>query len=327
MYRKYVLFAFLFALAGCLSQQKEGPPPVAQGAALPPAIEAEKPSGPEDPEESPAAEPEPVDVTWFQGVDELPSEHPCHDSTSVLWVNEQGPAEMFSRRKLGELRANADLDYVHFGPRTVRGVRWKTGERHFLVVSCTMGGAGFREYDGRFEDRGHPSESATFSITYGGEPNLVEMGDLRWMHRDADGSWHTTHREDVWTALYMGTEPAIARGEVVSAEDLDSDGLVEVTAFTIKDCQGRTKICPKNSNLSGTQRPFVVTVIAREGTDQRREKVLLRHDAKVLSVERDERPQSMTDEVFEALESRLDRDRDKAVEKAIAILREENKLR
>lgn len=209
----------------------------------------------------------------------------------------------------------------------MRGVRWKAGDRQFLVASCTMKGAGFAEYDGKFEDQGHPSDSAAFVVTYGGEPYFREWGEVRWMHRDGEGSWQTAHHESAWASSYMGSEPAIARGEILGAEVLDSDGLVEVTAFTVEDCGRRTEMCPKETVSYPMKWPFVVTVLAREGTDQRSEKVLLRNDAKVLRVEREERPQSMTDEVAEALESRLDRDRDAAVEKAIAILREENKLR
>jgi hypothetical protein len=150
----------LFLVVGCFEDPDSSPAVEARpGAAARPAIDEgdegdehdstarDKDSPSDEVTKSPDESKTSLQLDRFHGVDELPSEHPCHDSTAVIWVNEHveyvdGVAETrfaYERETLGELRKKLGTDWVHFGPRTVRGLRWETDAGEFVVASCNMG--------------------------------------------------------------------------------------------------------------------------------------------------------------------------------------------
>lgn len=281
-------------------------------------------------------------INRFRGVDQLPADHPCHDSTPVIWVREhlerkEGESKTsydYRRTTLGELRETLDTDWVHFGPRTVRGVRWRTDEADFMVVTCNMGGVGFGDLgaDADLSDKDVDASGAKFIIGRVGEPSNLERGSVRWMRRRGHGNWTTLHHQIRYSNDDEGNDPQyIARARIVSAEDSDGDHQPEVVAFVLDDRfewddDERQKLCPSVDPRHRCN-AFAVDVIVREEDDQLVERVGLRLDGEPALTRKADKPEAMDDKTFEALAARLQRDRDKAVQKARAILREDGKLR
>lgn len=350
-YRFIVLVVSSLCLApGCFNSSGTSDEP-RPGAASPPA-KAQAPSKPSDDSQSESAEDEDnadetaedtdeLELTWFRGVDKLPADHPCHDSTPVIGVIEHLEREggesktrlEYVRKTLGELRESLDEEWVHFGPRTVRGVRWRTTEGDFVVATCNMGGLGFEDLDGYVDlsDKGVNATGAEFMLGDVGEPPNLERGSVRWMQRRGRGHWMKLHHQVQYSNDDAGNDPQyIARAELISAEDSDGDEKPEVVAFVLTDRfewddEESKKLCPSREPHRKCT-AFGIDVIVREGDDQLVERVGLRLNGKLTLTHEADKPEVMDDQTFELLAARLERDRDEAVQKARAILREDGKL-
>jgi hypothetical protein len=348
-YRFVVLVVSSLCLApGCFNSSGSSDDP-RPGAASPPA-KAQAPSKTPDDSPSDNADDEDnadeedsdgLELTWFRGVDKLPADHPCHDSTPVIRVIEHLEREggesktrfEYVRETLGELRETLDTGWVHFGPRTVRGVRWRTDNGDFVVATCNMGGLGFEDQEEFVDlsDKGVNATGVKFMIGKVGEPPNLERGSVRWMQRSGRGHWMTLHHRTQYSNDDAGNDPQyIARAELISAEDSDGDHKPEVVAFVLSDRfewddEEGEKLCP---SLEPHRKctAFGVDVIVREGDAQLVERVGLRLNGKLTLTHEADKPEAMDDQTFELLATRLERDRDKAVQKARAILREEGKL-
>lgn len=269
----------------------------------------------------------PHNLAWFKGVDELPAEHPCHDSTSVVVYAEHRDADgkwgrTTSVASLGSLRKDPSTDWVHFGPRTVQGVRWSSPAGDFLVASCTMGGTGYRPYDPS-HDEAVPEVAPTFVLGDVGEPNRIEYAEVRWMHRAPNEAW-TTMREDVlWAGNDEGNDPQYtSRARVLGAVDADRDGMPEITAVTIADCHRVDKRCPASNARTPS---FWATIIATEGKLGLRETVLLGPDLAEVSAD-PELIAAMPPEVHAQMSTAIAGERTKALDHARSVLRDASKV-
>lgn len=284
-----------------------------------------------------------LELTWFKGVDNLPKAHPCHDSTPVVYAEDRlasadGNPFEYSLSTLGELRAKLGPNWVHFGPRTARGVRWTHDGREYLVATCSMGGTGFGGYDADsyVETEGLDREEtadAEFLIGRVGEPNNIEFGTVHWMERSEGGAWETTFEQDAWAWDDEGNDPEyVARARIIAAEDSDADRQPEVVVVTIGHEYGwdekdkKKAICPER-DLRYRCYGFELEIIAREGNQTLVDRITLQLNGEHALTKEAERPDDMTDEVYETLRAQLDKHREDAVDKARAILREDGKLR
>lgn len=300
----------------------------------------------EEPEEAPE-EVEGVGVSWFKGVDNLPEAHPCHDSTTVIHAEMQayddpervGDPFAYELTTLGEARENLGPDWVHFGARTVRGVRWTRDGQEFMVASCNMGGVGYHSLSDVEHIKGEGldmerAREAEFIIGQVGEASSTEWGSLYWMRRSgAEQPWTVVEEKTLRSGDDEGNDPQYtARARIIAAEDSDGDRQPEVIATTFydrrgwKDDKAWQAACPREESRYRCV-GFGVSVHASEGGSTLSDRVVLRLDGRHALTQKAEKPAEMGDEVYEKLRSQLDAHRDEAVAKARAILREDGKLR
>ena len=345
----WMLVLFSFITTGCKEEPDAAPDDelAPAAAAREPTTKARPKQKSQTPDErksddSADASADSVELTWFHGVAELPAAHPCHDSTPIISAEEHrevvdGEAKLQTdseRMTLGEARDRFGTDWVHFGPRTARGVRWKTDAGQFLVATCNMGGMGYRliDEDTYLDDIDVDTTGAEFIIGRVGEPSNVEYGDLRWMHREGDGPWKTLHEEVLWSSGDEGNHPEhVARARIISAEDSDGDETPEVVAIVLSNRfewnkSERKKLCPPIKGRYYHCDAFGIDVVVREGDQQVVERSFMGLSGEPVLTRDAKRPGSMDDETLELLTARLERDRDKALQKARAILRETEKL-
>ena len=129
-------------------------------------------------------------IRWFKGVSQLPENHPCHDKATVVTVDWGCQEANVSLATLGELRQSPDTDWVHFGPRTVRGAAWSDADGEHMVVSCDLRGVGFRAANKADRQEFADAEldqnliaNAAFRLGDCGECSAVEVTFVHWMSK------------------------------------------------------------------------------------------------------------------------------------------------
>jgi hypothetical protein len=201
-----------------------------------------------------------------------------------------------------------------------------------------MGGVGFDRVDDTsfLEDEGVDMEKAAdaeWVVGRVGEASSEESGGVAWMTRGADDeAWTWVHDEYRASNADEGNDPQyVARARIISAGDADDDRMPEIVAMTLTDRidwgdDGAWKsVCP-NAHHKYRCEGFEVEVIAREGDEMLSDRVILHQDGQRALTQKTEKPDAMSDEVFEHLRAQLDEHREDAVGKARAILREDEKL-
>jgi hypothetical protein len=340
--------AILTLVAACEDASSESSQPEPAAARAPASLSEE----PEQDEESEPSESDDaptdddIELTWFKGVDNLPQSHPCHDSATAVHATLRLPRDRdgvgdpfdYEISTLGELRERLGPRWVHFGPRTARGVRWEGPDGEHLVATCNMGGVGFDRVDDTsfLEDEGVDMEKAAdaeWVVGQVGEASSEESGGVAWMTRGADDeAWTSVHDEYRASNADEGNDPQyVARARIISAGDADHDRMPEVVVVAFEDRRGWkdedawTSVCPDvESKYRCTG--FQLEIMAREGDQALTDRVFLRLDGQHALTEEAEIPEDMSDEVFDHLRAQLDEHRDDAVGKARAILREDEKL-
>jgi len=272
-----------------------------------------------------------VPVTRSQDVERLPAEHPCRDAALVI-VDDHvphpdtgTPTPALTVETLGELRAHPDTDWAHFGPRRVDVARWKTDDGEYALASCEMSGGGFdTRVDWWKKKVGEAANDASFYLDGMTEVNAVEYASLIWMHRPAgEEGWRTIGSEVVESNDDEGNDPQfVARAQLLSVDDADGDGTVEVAAFTLQDCRGWNRdVCPRDTP-GGRDPQFVVATLVADGADALRGWTRLDARGEVLKTGEPEQPPTMSDAEFSELSARLERVRPTALERARAAIRE-----
>ncbi len=245
-------------------------------------------------------------VSWFEGIEDLPDGHPCRDDAVVVRMDYEcdGPAGLVVLT-LGELKED---ESIHLGARTVQGARWSDDDNEYMIVSCDLNGLGFRpisnEDEEQFAEIGESSHGAPWIEIDFGEPSLFEKAFVHWMSKPKRGTEWTVERMETRSSSHdHGKNPQYsARSSIVEIGDFDQDGFVESTVMLVGDCAS----CPTNDEQ---WRRFTIDLYSKSNAGERQAKVSIDHSGKQLNMFKMTGPEH------------------RGVKKGLAILRDKKALR
>lgn len=289
------------------------------------------------PSEAAAIKAQAGDIQWFRGAAELPENHPCHDATPVLVVRydesagdtDEGEPLVTERTTLGAADDMLPANWVGFGPRVVRGAKWQDATGEYLVATCNMSGAGFRAFsEARDADK---KERGVFVLMAHGEPDFVERGAIRWMHRKKGGPWKSLHQEVLWHWVYEPGPSFSGQAELIAVEDEDGNGVPEVVAVTFQDIDSSdapdpAQFCAARAQKGSICAGFGLKLVVREGAGTLVQPILLDEDGRVVRVEDIARPEKMRAQDFAKLSALANARRDTAITRVLELLRQTKKI-
>jgi hypothetical protein len=264
----------------------------------------------------------------FKGVAQLPPGHPCHDDATTLAHEvrdmKAGVDDVYVRRKLGAWVPSAKRHSTGRGRRLVQGYRWRAEGQEYIVATCDMPGTGFRPWnptDSEVDMSGYAEDEAELVFEMSGEVSETEYAVIATFMLE-NGSWLELQRLEAWSNDDEGNNPSyIARARIVDVADTTGDAHPEPVSFLLFDCLAfNGASCEQNEGPPS----FRVRVVAQ--THEQR----VYRDTLLVGGKVEKAGELIADvgdpETRHILMKRLEANESKAIDRAVAILLEENKF-